>query len=420
MKRSVAAWALVTVTLTLLPATPIGAATSAPTRAAVVAGQHPDRSELARLLDRLVAAGAPGAAAVVDDGRRTEAVGRGVADLRSRRPMRPHLNYRAGSVTKPMVATVVLQLVGEGRLSLSDTVERWLPGILPYGGQVTLRHLLTMTSGVPEYLRGPVVADVFAAGRFRSWAPHELVALVAARPPTFPPGTGSEYSNTNYVLAGMIVEAVTGRSLGTELTRRVFRPLRLSDTSFPVDNPTVAGRAARGYSLPVDPQQGPVEGGPLVDITRLNPSFAWGAGNVVSDLDDLTRFLGALLAGRLLPPALLAEMTTGVDTGEPGVTYGLGLQLIETPCGRVVGHDGSIPGYHTMVLATEDGRARFAVVVNQYFFGRPLFQTFNEVVVALMGRLFPGCAATAGLSAGSIGTHLVPTAWTHPTRRGNR
>jgi D-alanyl-D-alanine carboxypeptidase len=383
--------------LVLVPTLPATAATGAQN---AVRGKPAGESQLRQLTDSIVAAGAPGAAAVLDDGRGMQAAGSGLADLRPARPMRPDLTFRAGSVTKPMVATVVLQLVGEGKLSLSDTVERWLPGILSYGEQVTVRHLLTMSSGIPDYLRGQVIIDVHTTptGRFRSYSPRELVALVAARPPNFAPGTALEYSNTNYVLAGLIVEAATGASLGHELSRRVFRPLRLRNTSFPVHNLTIAGRNARGYSLPVDPRTGPVETGDPQDFTLINPSFTWAAGNVVSDLDDLTRFLSALLRGRLLSPALLAEMKTPLDTGDPEVGYGLGLQVINTPCGPVIGHNGSIPGFHTMVLATDDGHRQFAVTVNEYFLSRTALHAFDQAVVALMRQLFPGRACGRSIS----------------------
>jgi D-alanyl-D-alanine carboxypeptidase len=126
----------------------------------------------------------------------------------------------------------VLQLVAEGRLSLADTVERWLPGILPYGNQVTIRQLLNHTSGIPDNALEPLVTlYTFPAGRSRAWTPRELVALIADRPPDFPPGTAWSYSNTGYVLAGMIVEAATSRTLGHELTRRILRPPGLREPS---------------------------------------------------------------------------------------------------------------------------------------------------------------------------------------------
>jgi D-alanyl-D-alanine carboxypeptidase len=216
-RRALSAWIVVAMavgSLLIVPAR--AAAASAPSghqRTLVPAPQRIDPGELEGLLDQVVAAGVRQAAS-------------GLADLRTGRPMRPGLNYRVASVTKPLVATVVLQLVAEGRLSLSDTVERWLPGILPYGDQVSIRQLLNHTSGVPEYLLVPLL-ELYGSrqGRFRSWTPRELVALVADQPPLFPPGTTYSYSNTNYVLAGLIVEAATGRTLGQELKRRIIRPL---------------------------------------------------------------------------------------------------------------------------------------------------------------------------------------------------
>src|SRR4029450_3663671 len=146
--------------------------------------------------------------------------------------MRAALHYRAGSLTKALVATVVLQLVAEGRLSLQDTVARWLPGILPYGDQVTIEQLLRHTSGVPDYTP-PVFLSLYGSrqGRFRSLTPHDVVCGVAAQPP----GTPTSYPNTGSTLLGLIVEAATGHTVGQELDRRILRPLGLHDTFFPVN-----------------------------------------------------------------------------------------------------------------------------------------------------------------------------------------
>jgi D-alanyl-D-alanine carboxypeptidase len=356
----------------------------------VAAPQRLHPGELRRLLDQLVAAGAPGAAALVRDGRAVKQAASGAADLRSGRRMRSGLNYRAGSMTKPFVATVVLQLVAEGKLSLSDTVERWLPGVLPYGDQVTIRQLLNHTSGVPENSLEPlVVLYTFPDGRSRAWTPRELVALIADQPPDFPPGTAFSYSNTGYVLAGMIVEAATGRMLGQELTRRIIRPLGLRDTFFPVNRPDIPGPNPRGYSLPLVDQAGP-----LLDFTVYNPSLAWGAGNLISDLVDLERFFRALLGGRLLPAKLLAEMTTPVDTGVPGFGYGLGLAVLQTPSGRLIGHDGAIPGFLNNVWNTENGRRQFGVMINELLATPTVIEAFTQVVGELSARLLE--AAPAG------------------------
>jgi D-alanyl-D-alanine carboxypeptidase len=349
-----------------------------------------DPGELRRLLDQIVAAGAPGAAARVRDEHGITQAASGVADLRTGRPMRPWLHYRVGSVTKPFVATVVLQLVAEGRLSLQDTVQRWLPGILPYGDQVTIRQLLNHTSGVPDYTLEPIVRlYTFPHARFRVWTPRELVALVADQPPAFPPGTAWSYSNTGYILAGMIVEAATGHKLGQELARRIFRPLGMRDTFFPVNRPTIPRPYARGYSIDPFAQ----EQGPLLDLTVLNPSLAWAAGALISNLGDLEHFFRALLRGRLLPPRLLAAMTTPVPTGRPGFGYGLGLVVIDTPAGRLLGHDGAIPGFLNIVLSTENGRRQVGVMMNEEFATPAVSEAFNQVFMALAMGLLEGAAS---------------------------
>jgi D-alanyl-D-alanine carboxypeptidase len=291
------------------------------------------RGELRGLLDQVVAAGAAGVAArVVDEHSVTQAAS-GVADQESGRPMRPGLHYRVGSVTKSFVATVVLQLVADGRLSLEDTVERWLPGLLPYGHQVTVRQLLNHTGGVPDFIGQPMLLlYTDPQAQFRAWTPPELVALVADQPPRFPPGTAWAYSNTGYVLAGMIVEAATGGTLDQELRRRIFRPLKLRNTVFPVDRPTLPRPYAGGYGFPLGQEQGP-----LRNFTFYNPSLAWAAGALVSNLGDVEKFFRALLRGRLLPPSLLAEMKTPVPAG-PGFGYGLGLlEILSKGVDRVVG-----------------------------------------------------------------------------------
>jgi D-alanyl-D-alanine carboxypeptidase len=382
----------------LLAPAQAGATTESSSRESPVAAgsQRIDPSELQRLLDQIVAAGAPGAAARVRDGHGVTQAASGVADLRTHRPMRPGLTYRVGSLTKPFVATVVLQLVAEGRLSLSDTVQRWLPGILPYGDQVTVRQLLSHTSGVPDYTLEPLVRlYTFPHARFRAWRPRELVALIADQPPDFPPGTAWSYSNTGYILAGLIVQAATGRKLGQELAWRIIRPLGLRDTYFPVNRPTIPGRNARGYSLPLGQ-----EDGPLLDFTVYNPSLAWAAGALVSNLGDLERFFRALLGGRLLPPRLLAAMTAAVPTGQPGFGYGLGLVVIETPAGRLIGHDGAIPGFLNIVLSTEDGHRQLGLMMNEEFATPAVYEAFNQAFMAIAMRLLEA-ASLGGASTSS-------------------
>jgi D-alanyl-D-alanine carboxypeptidase len=312
-------------------------------------------------LDRLVQVGIPGAQ--VDDDGRTAASG--VANVVTGRPMRPGLGFRVGSVTKSFTATVVLQLVAEHRLRLDDTVARWLPGMLAYGDAVTVHDLLQHTSGVPDYWEaGPDPLNVSfindPAVRSRAYAPEELVERVAGEPPDFPAGTRVEYSDTNYVLAGMIVEAATGKSLGWQVEHRVIRPLRLRHTAFAVAPRTLPRPFTRGYSVLFGADGLPADG-PLIDVTEYDPSALWGMGNIVSTPADLRTFYRALLGGRLLPAGLTARMkrTRPNQTADwpDGVGMGLGIWSWDLPCGvRIYGHEGEVPGSNTWAFGTADGR----------------------------------------------------------------
>ncbi|HZD69467.1 MAG TPA: serine hydrolase domain-containing protein [Actinomycetes bacterium] len=368
-----------------------------------------DPGELRRQLDQIVAAGAPGAAAWTQDETGAQQAASGVANLRTGQPMQPDLHFRAGSITKSFVATVVLQLAADGRLSLQDTVERWLPRILPYGDQLTIRRLLNHTSGVPDYV--PTVYQTLygsRSGRSRAWTPRELVALVAGQPLRFPPGTSWSYANTGYILLGLIVEAATGRTLAQELARRILEPLGLRGTRFPVNSPGIPMPRSRGYSLPQDPK-GDVLGGPLLDLTAENPSWAGAAGALVSDLEDLTRFFRTLLGGRLLPPELLAEMLTTVPF-PPGAVplplldrYGLGLTEVDTPAGHLVGHPGGIPGFLSIVLSTPDGGRQLALMINALYAPDPVYgafiQAFRELGMRLLVPVPPSATGRARRAA---------------------
>ena len=243
-------------------------------------------------LDRLIASGVPGAVLLARDGDDVLRLAAGTADTATGRPMRPDLRFRAGSVTKTFVATVTLQLAGEGTLSLDDTVEHWLPGLVPGGAAISVRQLLDHTSGLFDYTEDPRVFAPYLAGNldFR-WQPRQLVRIAVSHPPLFPPGAAWSYSNTGYVLVGMIIEAATSHRLEAELQRRIFRPLRLDATSFATGS-AIDGAHAHGYTD---------LGSGLADITGLSQSWAWAAGAVVSTADDLATFVGSA-HGR--PPAL--------------------------------------------------------------------------------------------------------------------
>jgi D-alanyl-D-alanine carboxypeptidase len=286
----------------------------------------------------------------------------GTADKTTGDAVRPGDRFRVGSATKTFVATVVLQLVGEGRLSLDDTVEHWLPGAVSGNGndgsKITVRQLLQHTSGLFNYTDDfPEISSVdgFQADRYTTWTPEQLVAIATRHKPDFAPGAKWEYSNTNYILAGMIIERITGHSWQKEVTGRIIQPLDLRHTLPPITYPRVPGRHLHGYS-----NFG--ESGPTIDVTDLNPSAAGAAGAMISTTADMTRFYSALLNGRLLRPAQLAEMKTtvrapGLDVLGSGASYGLGLMRIPLSCGGAYyGHGGDVPGYSTRDGISADGR----------------------------------------------------------------
>lgn len=284
-------------------------------------------------LDAVVADGSPSAALEFRDGPNVERLAGGLTEIGGERPAPVDGRFRIGSVTKTFTSTVALQLAGEGRLSLGDSVERWLPGTVPNGRNITLRQLLNHTSGLYNYTDDTLVSpEQVVRDRYRHWTPRQLVALATGRDPLFPPGTAWSYSNTNYVLIGLVIERATGRSLASEVGRRIIGPLGLYDTEVP-GTPWITGPHAHGYVQ--------VNGGP-VDITAMDVSSSYAVGDIISTTRDLNTFYAALLGGRLLRPAQLAEMrTTAFDSG-----YGLGLSKVALPCGAEIwGHTGGIPGY---------------------------------------------------------------------------
>ncbi|MET0817346.1 MAG: serine hydrolase domain-containing protein, partial [Solirubrobacteraceae bacterium] len=219
-----------------LCATALAAAPTAPARA----------DKLDRALGRLTRAGAPGAVVLVRRGTHTRRHVRGYADRETRRRMRASDRFRIGSLTKTFTATVVLQLAGEHKLSLDDSIEQWLPGLVPGGERITVRQLLNHTSGLFNYTDDGQVLDGMLSDRLRAWSPRELVVIATAHPPAFAPGTRWAYSNTGYIVLGLIAEAVDGRPLATQLETRILTPLKLRHTSFDSES-QIAGRYAHGY-----------------------------------------------------------------------------------------------------------------------------------------------------------------------------
>lgn len=305
-------------------------------------------AQIQQMLDRLVASGAPGALAQFRHRDGTWNGSSGVAELASPRPVAADGWFRIGSVTKTFTATVILQLVGEGILSLDDTVERWLPGIVPGGNRITVWQLLDHTSGLYNYTDDLDLAGILQ-DRYRRWHPQQMVALATAKAPNFEPGASRSYCNTGYILLGMVIEQAAGITYAAAVSDRILRPLEMrvpEDEFLPEPH-------AHGY-LPIGDQ--------LVDVTAFHTSQAWAAGGMVSTAADLNRFYAALLTGGLLRSPELQAMLTPTPTAISEVDAGLGVFRVQLPGGVTVwGKDGGHFGYHTVSFHTIDATCQLTV-----------------------------------------------------------
>jgi D-alanyl-D-alanine carboxypeptidase len=323
---------------------------------------------LEQALDKLVADGVPGTIALERQGAQEWDAASGVADLKTHEPISPSDRFRIGSITKGYVSTVILQLVGEGRVSLDDSVEHWLPGLVPNGDAITVRQLLNHTSGLYNYTDLPLFYLQLLRDPLQTWRPLELVQRAVAQPPLFAPGTSWSYSNTNYILLGLIVAAVDESpdrlqiaSPAFEVYRRIVWPLGLEQTSFPLRDPDIHGPHAHGYVIDPPPEWGLPA---ILDTTRSSPTWAWTAGAIISTLDDIADFHHALFTGALLRPDQQRELQTTVP-GDPGEDVGLGVFKIQTPCGPAWGHGGNTLSHASYSLTAPDGSHQAVVMATR-------------------------------------------------------
>ncbi|MGW2649917.1 serine hydrolase domain-containing protein [Streptomyces sp. NPDC001393] len=316
-----------------------------------------------RAIDAAVAAGIPGITVEARDAGGVWKSASGVGNRETGTPRGKNDRFRIGGLTDTFVATVLLQMEAEHKLSLDDTVDHYLPGLVTGNGNdgrtITVRQLLNHTSGLYDYLADQGYYETYALGdgflqhRYDTLTPEQRVKVALGHAPLFAPGARFSFSTTNDVLAALIVQKAGGRSYEDEVRERIIEPLGLRATSNPGDSIGLPRPSSRGYSKLFLSQPDRID-----DVTELNGSQVWGNGDIISSADDLNRFYGALIQGRLLPPQQLKELTTTLPNPDfPGAVYGLNIEKLTLACGTPVWfRDGGTTGSLTMTAFTEDGR----------------------------------------------------------------
>ncbi|GMK47021.1 D-alanyl-D-alanine carboxypeptidase [Paenibacillus glycanilyticus] len=354
-----------------------------------------DRPELQKAIEEIADFGFLGVQLRVHDEKGEWVGSAGVSRLGETAKPPTNGHFRIGSNTKTFTATVVLQLVAEGRIGLDDPVVNYLPEF-GMDRRITVRMLLQHTSGVfnftGEYYEDGTVApgipwqgQEWVDNRFKTYRPEELVRLALSRPLRFDPGTDWSYSNTNYVLARLLIEKVTGCSLAEEMQRLILGPLGLSGTLVPDTQPEIPEPHAHAYYRYEDAGEQKT-----VDITRQNPSWISTGGDMISTTQDLHTFISALMGGKLLPAPLLAEMIKP----HPKVGYGLGVFVQDAGPngdGTIITHNGGISGYAALMYSTPDGSKTLTASINYVDdAAMSLAVAFQKVMQRLVEEVFGG------------------------------
>ena len=278
----------------------------------------------------------------------------GKADLQTGVDRKFEDKIRIGSITKTFVATVILQMVDEGKLRLDDPLSKYYPDY-PNSSDITIRQMLDMTSGIPDYIEDPVVLKSFVYDRTDKYTPEQLYEITKKMTPAFAPGKGWQYSNGNYNILGMMIEKLSGNKIQDEINRRIILPLGLKNTSYPT-SPFMEGQYSHGYMKDTVTAE-------LMDVTTMDPSIGWAAGCMISDIDDLKVYCLALAKGTMLSKATQEERLKFINTGiSPFVSYGLGIFSLE----GFIGHNGGITGYNTTMCYDPELDALIIVSVNEY------------------------------------------------------
>lgn len=278
----------------------------------------------------------------------------GKADLKTGAERKYDDKIRIGSITKTFTATVILQLKDEGKIGLDDKLSLYYPDY-PDASNITIRQMLDMTSGIPDYIEDPVVLKSFVYDRLDKYTPVDLYNITKEMKPDFPPGKGWNYSNGNYNILGMLIEKITGNKIEEEISKRIIIPLGLTNTSYPL-SPYMEGQYSHGY-------MSDSVSGELLDVTVIDPSIGWAAGCMISNLPDLKIYAEALAKGSMISPESQKERLKLINTGvSKFVSYGLGIFSLE----GFIGHNGGITGFNTTMGYYPELDALILVSVNEF------------------------------------------------------
>ncbi|MFZ2960286.1 MAG: serine hydrolase domain-containing protein [Candidatus Ozemobacteraceae bacterium] len=308
---------------------------------------------LSRIIDdNLLLASAPGSiVGIWQRGYEPLFLTNGKADIVSGRKPSAKDHFRMASNTKMFTATAILMLADEKKLSLDDKVAKYLPDI-PYANEITIRQLANHTTGLFNYTESKAFGEVVVADPQKKWTPGELVDFAKNEPLAFTPGTKYSYSNTGYIILGMLVEKVSGIKWENFIAQRILAPLDLKDTYCPEDS-KISGEYIKGYQ--------PSSGTASAVEVFIDPSLAWAAGSIITTLSDMKTWLDAVRNGTLLSPAMQAERKNWVQMSDPGNYYGFGLMNIND---KFLGHTGGTPGYNSFAFTSFDSTKTIIVLVN--------------------------------------------------------
>ena len=323
--------------------------------------------------------GPPGAIALVQVGSKVTVTTAGVGNTVTGAPISPDDTVRIASISKAFNGAVALALVTQGKLHLRDTIAQRLPGLPASWGKITLAELLHHTSGLPDYIKSPAFIEVLKADPHAVLTPMQLLSYVTGQNPDPAPGTEYHYSDTDNIVVGLMVEAVSGGSYEQALAQDVTTPLGLAATTLP-DSPNLTEPYIHGYEFES-------ESGTLtpVDIsTYLNPGLAWASGGMLSTPAELNTFMRAYVRGTLTDAVTRSRQFRFVpgSSGPPGPgsnSAGLAIFRYRTSCGTVYGHTGNFPGYTLFSAATSDGSRSVTVIVNEQLNDSPVTPVFTEL-----------------------------------------